>query len=140
MLASIDPNLFHLDWDRTLEVLTAIAVVSILLERSLSLVFEHRRFVDSRFDKGGLKELIAFGLAFVICRLWSLDAISIILLAEQTTLLGEVITAGVIAGGAKASLKVFRDIWNIRSAAYAESRGADPQPINAAPSAERAVE
>jgi hypothetical protein len=122
MLATVDPNLFHLDWDRTIEVLFAVAVVSVLLERSLSLVFEHRRFVDSRFDKGGLKELIAYALSFCICRGWSLDAISIILLSEQTTLLGEAITAGVVAGGAKASVKVFRDLWKIRSAAYAESR------------------
>jgi hypothetical protein len=34
----VDPNLFHLDWDRVWEVVAAVAV---LLERALSVVFEH---------------------------------------------------------------------------------------------------
>ena len=132
-MLAIDPNLFHLDWDRTFEVLAGIAIVAALLERALSVVFENRLFVDSRFDGKGTKEMIAFGVALVICIRWELDAISIVLLSEQTTVLGEVVTAGVVAGGTKAFVKLFRDLMDIKSAAYRESRDARAAPAEEPP-------
>lgn len=41
-LGIIDPNLFHLDWDRTFEVLATIVVLSFLVERSLAVIFENK--------------------------------------------------------------------------------------------------
>jgi len=117
----MDPNLFHLDWDRLFEVLVTIIVLSFFLERALALVFEHRLFVRY-FDKKGLKEPIAFVVALLVCRRWNFDAVSMTILAERTTLLGEVITAAVIAGGSKASIKLFHDTMDIKSMAYRESR------------------
>ena len=115
----MDPNLFHLDWDRTFEALGGIVVLAFLLERSLALFFENRRLVR-RLEGQGVKELIAFVVALAVCVRWRFDAVSIIVLSEHTTYLGEAITAGVIAGGSKASVKLFRDVLGFRSSAYDE--------------------
>ena len=113
----MDPNLFRLDWERTFEVLVAIILLAFFLERALALLFEHRVFL-SRFDRKGLKEPIAFAGAFLVCWQWDFDAVSMIVLRETTTLLGQAITAGIIAGGSKAAVKLFRDIMGVRSLAH----------------------
>jgi hypothetical protein len=127
----VDPNLFHLDWERTFEVLTAIVVVSMLVERFLSVIFENR-YLMPLFAGNGLKELISFAVAFAVCRYGNLDAISMILLRDSVGVPGEVLTAGVIAGGSKASVKLFRDVLQFRSTAYQEysdlrDKGHSPQ-------------
>lgn len=38
----MDPNLFHVDWERTLEASTTIAIVAFLIERARSIPFESR--------------------------------------------------------------------------------------------------
>lgn len=121
----MDPNLFHLDWDRLAEVLAAIIVLAFLLERVLSLVFEHRLYLR-HMRNSGAKEFIAFGLAACVCWYWDFDAISMILLSEQTTFPGAMITAGVIAGGSKGAVKLFRDIMGIKSAGFREDERAGP--------------
>ena len=128
----MDPNLFHLDWERVAEVLAAIVVLSFFLERALAVVFEHRLFIK-RFDGKGIKELIAVGVAFVVCRGWNFDAVSMVLLTDQTSRMGELITAGVIAGGSKASIKLFHDVLDARSSAHEivhpEGSGKKPTPV-----------
>ena len=51
----MDPNLFHLDWERTLEALVGIIVLSFLVERACAVLFESRwwisRFEDARVGK-----------------------------------------------------------------------------------------
>ncbi len=51
----MDPNLFHLDWERTFEALVGIIVLSFLVERACALLFESRwwisRFEDARVGK-----------------------------------------------------------------------------------------
>ena len=54
----MDPNLFHLDWERVGEVLTAIIVLAFVLERALAVLFESRLFVK-RFEGKGVKEWVA---------------------------------------------------------------------------------
>ena len=119
--AGSDPNLFHLDWDRTFEVLATIAVVAVMIERALSLIFENHRFVTA-LKETGLKELIAFGVSGFVCWHWNFDALSSILLTDRTSHLGELITAAVIAGGSKGSVKLFRDVLGIQSRAYARAQ------------------
>ena len=41
----MDPNLFHLDWERTLEALVAIIVLAFFVERACALVFESRWYI-----------------------------------------------------------------------------------------------
>lgn len=41
----MDPNLFHLDWSRTAEVLAGVVILAFFVERVAALVFESRWFV-----------------------------------------------------------------------------------------------
>ena len=73
----MDPNLFHLDWERTFEVLAAIVVLAFFVERALAPLFENRWWLR-RFDDQVSKELIAFLVALVVCLRWKFDAMSMI--------------------------------------------------------------
>ncbi len=53
----MDPNLFHADMNRVTEVLLVVILLALMLERALSLVFEHRWFVQ-KFDQTGIKEIM----------------------------------------------------------------------------------
>lgn len=112
----MDPNLFHLDWNRVGEVLIAIVIMSFLVERALAVLFGTRLFVERTSGKG-IKELIAFIVGVVVCLLWDFDAVSMIFLKENVTWYGAVVTGGVVAGGSKASIKLFRDWMGFRSSA-----------------------
>jgi len=120
----MDPNLFHLDWERTFEAITAIIVLAFILERALAPLFEHRWFVR-RFDESGLKEPIAFALSAGVCWWRDFDALSIIILAEKTSLIGVLITGAVIAGGSKASVKLFHDLLGVQSDAVKAKKERD---------------
>jgi len=80
----MDPNLFHLDWERVAEVLAGIVIMAFVLERALSLLFETHYFIDRAQGKN-LKELIAFVLGVLVCWYWDFDAISMIFPKERTT-------------------------------------------------------
>ena len=121
----MDPNLFHLDWARTFEVLIGVVVLSFLVERALSPLFESRAFVSKAKGKS-LKELIAFVVGAVVCVLWQFDAFSIVFLTEHTTRIGAVLTGAIVAGGSKASVKLFRDVLGFKSAAYKEYESQKP--------------
>ena len=43
----MDPNLFHVDWERTLEAVVAIIILSFLVERVSALLFESRFFAHN---------------------------------------------------------------------------------------------
>lgn len=126
-----DPNLFYLDWDRTFEVLLVIVILSFLVERALAIVFESRLFLTwaKRREEGGrgsAKALIAFAVSALVCVFWKLDAFSVILLQEQTTILGAILTGAIVAGGSKASVKLFVDVLGVRSTAYRELKEGKP--------------
>ena len=115
----MDPNLFHVDWERVIEVLSVIVILSFLLERALAPFFESRLFIG-RFKERGLKEIIAVILGAIICIVWQFDAISVIVLKDEMTIFGEILTGAVIAGGSKASIKLFRDMMGFKSTAQDE--------------------
>ena len=141
----LDPRLFHLDLELTLEVLLGIVLLSLFIERALSLIFESRPFINRTEDgqtviklknlkpedeaakkylnqkkKSGLKELISFSVSLIICWLINFDAITIIFASsEKTRIYGLIITALIIAGGSKGSLKLFTDAFGAMSS-YAE--------------------
>jgi hypothetical protein len=113
----MDPNLFHIDWERTAEALTVIVLLAFLIERALALLFESRIFIE-RFDRSGVKESIALVVAIAVCWAWKFDAMTLILLVDdQMRFGGYIITGAVIAGGSKASIKLFHDVMNIKSTA-----------------------
>lgn len=123
----MDPNFFHVDLERSFQAIIAIVLLSMFLERTLALVFEHRWYVE-HLDTRGFKTPIAFGAALFLCRRWEFDAVSVIVLQESTSWPGYVITAGVIAGGSKASIKFFHDFLGVRGTAVAARGEAAPQP------------
>lgn len=215
----VDPNLFHVDWGRTAEVLVCLIVLSFFVERIAALLFEGRWFVlNTKVPKKGspeaiveqaaiaksieireitrpltrdgeptpaeqdamhdrlramsagltpqdllwpldptrpqgardkanktldllearqqrrrwlgklpIKEAIAFALALVICFKFDFDAISMIVLAHEVSDEGIVMTGAVIAGGSKASIKLFHDVMGVKSSALASVRD-DPEP------------
>lgn len=110
----MDPNSFAINWEQTGEMLTTIVVVAFLVERALALLFESMWYIRALADKN-VKELITFVACLVICVYWKIDALSVILHGEKVNPLGMAISAGVIAGGSKASLKLFRDILGIEN-------------------------
>jgi hypothetical protein len=110
----MDPNLFHLDAERLIEVLFTLIVLAFFVERALSLLFESRFFIG-RYSGRSLKEPIAFVSSAILCYVWQFDALSILLVREHMTVYGEIITGSVIAGGTKASVKLFRDLLGVTS-------------------------
>lgn len=132
----MDPSLFHLDWEQVSEVLATIVVLAFLVERALSPLFESERFL--KLDPKGLKEVIAFIVSLVVCVAWKIDALSVILHGEKVRVIGEVLTAGVIAGGSKASLKLFRDVMGIESTHSKAYRAAKNERAAAEARAEKA--
>jgi len=122
----VDPNLFAIDWQQTGEALVTIIVLAFMVERALALVFESQWYLNKLGPKH-VKELLAFSLSAAVCVVWKIDAVSVILHGDRMTLFGELLTAGVIAGGSKASLKLFRDVMGVENeqAQIARQQSAD---------------
>lgn len=121
----MDPNLFSVDWPRLFEALSVLVLLSILVERALSVVFESQAFIDLTKDRKepGWKmsrELIATAVSIATCAFWHFDLVSIVLVADQSSWAGYVITGAVIAGGSKGSIKLFREFLGFKSGAYKE--------------------
>jgi hypothetical protein len=114
----MDPNLFHIDWERLSEVLVAIVIASFLVERALALLFETRFFIKHGQGRS-FKEPIAFIVAAGVCWYWSFDAFSMIFLKETVTVPGMIMTGAIVAGGSKGSIKLFRDILGFMSSSEA---------------------
>jgi hypothetical protein len=93
--------------DAVLLPLLQLVAVSMMLERGLSLVFEHPLY--QRIAVDGAKPIIALCFAWLICSGWRFDAVAAVMGSEPRHV-GMLITALVIAGGAKVSLKLFRDV------------------------------
>jgi len=117
--AHMEPDLFAINWDTLAEALAVVVVLSFVVERALSLVFEHRRFIE-RFDESNVKELIALCVSLGVVIKWKFDLISIIFIGDKNTFLGYIITAGVIAGGSKGAVKLFHDVLGMKSSARVE--------------------
>lgn len=112
----MDPALFRIDFEVLFEVLVTIIVLAFFIERGLSLLFEHRLYVAYAKERG-LKEPIAFVLSLAVVSYWQFDGVGILLRADTTSLWGYLITAAIIAGGSKASIKLFHDVFKAMSSA-----------------------
>lgn len=115
----MDPNLFHLDGERLLEVLAGVVVASFLVERILALLFENKHFLN-HIEGKGIKEVIAFIAGAFVAWYWDFDVFSTIFPKESTTFIGQMFTGAIIAGGSKASVKLFRDVMGFKSTSYIE--------------------
>lgn len=112
----MEPLFPRVDFELLVEVLLLITVLAFFVERALSLLFEHRLYI-THFNDKGLKEPIAFIVSFGVVWYWNFDALGALFQAERTSLWGYLITAAIIAGGSKASIKLFSDLLKIRSTA-----------------------
>ena len=120
----VDPNMVALDWNVLAEQLVLVVVVATIIERALSTVFETDWFVQYQRrrkaagrDTGGVKTMLGLLVSFIGALLYQLDIMAVLLSHHRTSLIGSAITAAVIAGGSKGSLKLFRDVLNIKSTA-----------------------
>ncbi|HWO08877.1 MAG TPA: hypothetical protein VNN80_05335 [Polyangiaceae bacterium] len=118
----MDPNLFAIDIERLGEVLLSIIVLAFFIERALALLFE-QRWVADRISGKGIKEPVTLAVSYLVCKHWDFDAISVIFLRDQTHFWGHLLTAGVVAGGSKASVKLFHDVLGVMSAAERKRQG-----------------
>jgi hypothetical protein len=121
----MDPNLFNVDGERMMEVLFTIVILSFFIERALSVIFGTRAFVEGilenpKLEKKPIKELIALAVSISVCYKWQFDALSVILVQEKMTVYGYIITGAIVAGGSKASIKLFHDILDFKSSAERE--------------------
>lgn len=133
-----DLNYFALDWGQAAEVLGAVVLLAVFIERSLALLFENEWY-RKRFAHRHTKEAIAFCVALVLCIVFKFDAVGIIMKQRDWSAIGLALTAGVVAGGSKASIKLFVDIMNIQNLTEREKEamrasrargGAGPEAVN----------
>jgi hypothetical protein len=115
----MDPNFFRIDWDILGQVLVTIIVMSFFVERALSPVVESRAFIE-RFPASGIKEGMSLVLSVVAVIAFQFDALAIMFHSSTTTWIGLFITAAVISGGSKASIKLFHDVLDVKSNAVRE--------------------
>jgi hypothetical protein len=110
----MEPMLFRLEWDVTLEVLFTVSGLAFFSERALSLLFEHRRY-ETRFGGRGPSELIAYAVSVLIVWYCEFDALAILMQHEANAWPGYLITGAMVAGGSKASINLFHDLLDVRS-------------------------
>jgi len=120
----MDPTFYRIDFEMLFEVLITLVVFSAFIERALALVFESRWFIaayEANPKRKGIKELVAVVVSIAVCIFWKFDAFSVIILAhDKMTVPGFILTGMVVAGGAKASIKLFKDVMGFMSSAEKE--------------------
>jgi hypothetical protein len=126
----MDPNLFALDYELTFEVLSVIVLLSLFVERILSVFFELRPYLEwegalnpEQVDNGrsSIKVLIALIFSIAICWWLDFDALSIIFHRPSMSPAGFAFTGAIIAGGSKGSLTLFTKWMGFRSSALDEA-------------------
>ena len=124
-MAEIDPTLFVVNWDTIFELLALIIILSFIVERMLALLFESPIYVKFHRNQkengvGSFKSPIAFIVSAAICVIWQVDAIAVLMKHSHVSVLGGLVSGALVAGGSKASIKLFHDILNVKSGAYSE--------------------
>ena len=77
-----------------------------------------------RLKNAPIKEGLALVVAAGVCIATDFDAFAIIMLTQETSLAGAFLTGAVVAGGSKASIKLFHDVLGVRSGAVNDARKA----------------
>ena len=126
---AVDPNAFAVPWAVIFEALALVIVLAFVLERCLALVFESKFFIHfsqnqeaKPVPKGDYKAPIAFVLAVLTCLLYQIDIVAALMSHSHPSVFGAVISGGLVAGGSKASIKLFRDILGVYSNEYAKAK------------------
>lgn len=117
----MDPVFFEINWERTLEVVSVIVLLAFFLERALTLLFD-TKFYENYLAPFHIKPLISLIISVIVCYVWEFDALSIILVKDQMTFFGYLITASIIAGGSKGALMLLRNIRMLRDERKAQQQ------------------
>lgn len=115
----MDPNLFAQDFELAFEVVITIALLAIFVERALAPLLESRWFIQ-KFEGKSVKELLAYFAGILVAWAFQFDGFAIVMSSPRNTIIGYILTGGVIAGGSKGSLKLIRDVLKIKSRAQQE--------------------
>ncbi len=129
----MDPALFRIDWEVLFEALTTLVVLSFLVERALAVIFESRAFVE-RVDKKGIKEIVAVIVSYAVVQGVDFDVFAIIFHLDHPSKWGLFMTAAIVAGGSKASIKLFHDILDIKGQALRDKQASAAQPTSSSAS------
>lgn len=97
------------------EIVMKVILLSFVVERALTVLFETRTFFPWLEQNRGWKTSIAYGVSIAVCIYWKIDLLGALFSNGRQDLPGYILTAAVIAGGSKASVKLFRDYFDIRS-------------------------
>ena len=71
-----------------------------------------------------MKEVIAFAVSLGVVVYWKFDVLSIDFIDDANTRLGYALTAAIIGGGSKGSIKLFHDVLGVKRSARQERDGA----------------
>ena len=89
-------------------VFALLITLSVIIERGLATVFGWKYYQKLLGGKG-LKIPIAFGVSFLVANQVPVDLVAILFNGE-TSILGQVLTAGLLSGGSKKVAETFADI------------------------------
>ena len=89
-------------------VFALLITLSVIVERGLATVFGWK-YYEKLLGGKGLKVPIAFGVSFLIANQVPVDLVAM-LFDGDTTVLGQVLTAGLLGGGSKKVAETFGDI------------------------------
>ena len=102
---------FGLVLENVASVFALLIALSVIIERGLATVFGWKYYTKLLGGKG-LKVPIAFGVSFLIANQVPVDLVAL-LFNGDTSVLGQVLTAGLLSGGSK---KVAETIGDIKTA------------------------
>ena len=122
-------------WDAFSQSIMLVIFASFVVERSLAVIFETRYYIRRFAETKGLKPTVAIVYAVIFVIAVDINLAKILRLREESTDFGydwtgaswqsleniliAVATGLLVAGGSKASLKLFKDVWNIKSTSEA---------------------
>jgi|TARA_Y100000296_G_scaffold85735_1_gene122697 hypothetical protein len=89
-------------------VFALLITLSVIVERGLATLFGWKYYVNLLGGRG-LKVPIAFGVSFLIANQVPVDLVAM-LFNGDTSVLGQVLTAGLLSGGSKKVAETFGDI------------------------------
>lgn len=107
----MDPGLFRIDRDVLAEVLAAIIVLSLSIERAVALLLGRRLFVQE-LGQQGIKEPIALGVSLAVVARRRFDALAVLFHRHATSGWEYFVTAANVTGRSKASVAPFHHVMN----------------------------
>ena len=122
----VDPSQYVLPWDTVFESLTLVILLAFVVERVLAQFFETPRFIAylerlEKEDKFSPKPLFASVISIILTVIYKIDILAILVGLPQVSVVGCIVTGLLVAGGSKASIKLFRDFLDVKSNAYREA-------------------